>query len=136
MLRSLAVTALLACAATSAQAVNLLCATSNPSSKDWVPKVVAVTVDTERFQAAIQDEYTTQVLGGPILVDFRQTGAKRLQLKWELVGARDLQGRLQNVDFTMSINMSNGKFNYRGIGESFFVAPGAASGRCARIEGS
>ncbi|MEL7097563.1 MAG: hypothetical protein AAGM84_01925 [Pseudomonadota bacterium] len=133
MVKTLILAAGVAALATSAHAVNLLCVTSNPSSKDWVPKSVAVTVDTDRLQAAVLDEYTSQVLGGPIMVDFRQTGAKRLQLKWELVGAKDVQGREQTVDFTMSINVGNGRFTYQGIGESFFVTPGSASGRCGRI---
>ena len=76
-----------------AQATTVLCVTRNPSSKDWVPKQVLVEVDSARLEAAVLDEYTLDALGGPVRVTFEQTGPKRLQFKWRLVGATDRQGR-------------------------------------------
>ncbi|MEM8577461.1 MAG: hypothetical protein AAGF60_06385 [Pseudomonadota bacterium] len=119
-----------------AEAAQIVCVTQTPSSRDWVPDQVLIELDSERLEAAVLDEFTLEALGGPVRVQFKQAGRRKLQLSWELVGATDRQGRKQNVNFRMTLNMARGTFTYNGIGESFYLAPGSASGRCAAVPNS
>jgi hypothetical protein len=138
MLKSLISAALIsitaATAASALESVTLACVTKNPSSRDWVPKVVFVQINQRTVTAAVLDEYTTAAMDGPAMAEIKLTGKDRWQLKWSLVGIRDRMDKVQNVNFKMTINTRTGSFNYNGLGESFFVVPGSASGTCKAVK--
>lgn len=114
-----------------AYAVDLACLSRNPSSKDWVPEAVFVSIDTQSLKARVLDEYTLSVMEGPALAEVSRPTSKRLQLNWALIDATDLSGRSTNVKFKMTLNLKTFKFNYSGVSESSFLTPGSASGTCA-----
>lgn len=127
---ALSVALLAPLSASASDAVHIACATSNPSSKDWVPVGVVVRVRPGAMQAAVIDEFTQQVFGGGVSAALARPTPNRLRMKWKLVGAKDRKGRAQNVDFKMNVNLKTGKFTYQGLSESFFVTPGSAEGLC------
>ncbi len=131
-LRTAAIAAATLCLAGSALAnvVSIACLTKNPSSKDWVPEAVFVDINTSTYDAAVLDEFTLQTMDGPVRADVSRPATNRVQLKWKLIGVRDRTDKVQNVNFKMSLNLQRMTFNYSGLGESFFLTPGSASGNC------
>lgn len=119
-----------AMSATTALAIDIACLTTNPSSQDWVPKGVLVKIDPKAFSAAVLDEFTVEVFKDGVLAELTRPQPDRIHLNWKLVGVKDRQGRAQNVNFTMTINTKRMSFNYSGVGESNFLTPGAATGKC------
>jgi hypothetical protein len=117
-------------AAAQTDMISLACLTKNPSSRDWVPEGIFVRLNPQTLKAGVTDEFTLRVHNGPAIADVEMPTSSRVKLTWKLVGIRDRTNKVQNVRFTMSINTQRGTFNYSGIGESFFVTPGTASGRC------
>ena len=120
--------------AQTASAITLVCVTQNPSSRDWVPDAVFVAINPGEWQAAVYDEFTQQTFKGPIRAKLSQPTPTRVKLAWKLIGVKDTQGRKQNVDFKMTLNFKRNTFTYNGLGESFFVAPGSAAGKCAEAK--
>lgn len=129
-IRTAFITAVCMAWATSAAAIELACVTKNPSSKDWVPEAVLVKIDPNTWRAAVLDEFTLQVFDGGAIAELARPTPKRINLTWKVAGLRDNQDKVQNVNFKMTINMTRMTFNYNGLGESFFVTPGSASGHC------
>ncbi|THH38243.1 hypothetical protein E4Z66_01310 [Aliishimia ponticola] len=113
------------------EAIVLGCVTSNPASKDWVPKGVLIQIDPFAQRAAVIDDFTLQVFDGPAFADVTRPSKDRIQLDWKLIGIRDRTDKVQNVRFKMSINLKRGTFTYNGVGESYFILPGSANGTCA-----
>ncbi len=119
--------------ANTAAALDLGCIVDNPSSRDWVPDFVLVKIDENTWRAAILDEFTLQANEGGAPAEVKRPTPNRLQINWTLIDVKDRQDRPQNVNFKMTVNLKRLSFNYSGLGESFFQAPGAASGRCAVV---
>lgn len=113
-----------------AGAVNLICIPSNPSSRDWVPKAVFVSINPQDMRAALYDEFTEQTYDGPLAVDLSRPTKNRVQMNWKLVGLKDRRGRSQNVTFKMTLDLKRNAFTYAGKGESYFITPGSAQGKC------
>lgn len=119
--------------AAAAKEIVIACAPLNPSSQNWVPKAILIKIDPDTDRAAVLDDFTLQVFEGGMRAEISRPTPTRIKLDWKLIGAKNNQGRKQNVAFKMTINMKKMTFNYDVVADSSYVRTVASKGRCLPV---